>query len=107
MGHLAFAMYKPKKGKATELKKLLRSHLPLLLRLGLITKNGNHFVESENGTLIEIFEWTDAAAKKKAHNNPAIVKIWEKMMPLCDFPAMKDLPESKVPFPNFKVVKRK
>jgi len=102
---LTFAMYRPKKGKEKELKKILKNHFPTLRRLGLITENSAHRVESKNGTVIEIFEWKNAAAKKKAHTHPDMRAIWGPMMDICDFPTMKNLPESESVFPNFKVVK--
>lgn len=102
---LAFAMYRPKKGKSKELKKLLKNHIPTMEKLGLITKHSAHRVESKDGTVIEIFEWKGDAAKKKAHSHPQMRAIWGPMMEICDFPLMKDLPESKLFFPNFKLLK--
>jgi hypothetical protein len=104
MGKLAFAMYKPKKGKDAELLELLKDHLPTLRKYELITDKGSFFVKSGNGTFIEIFEWASEEAKNVAHQHPAIMKIWGKMMPMCEFPAMKDLPEAAKSFPNFEIV---
>lgn len=101
---IAFAMYQPKKGKSAALKKILKDHIPTLRRLELITKNSAYMVESENGTIIEIMEWKGAAAKKAAHQHPAIRAIWGKMTGICSFPAMKDLPEALHSFPNFNVI---
>ena len=105
MGQLAFAMYKPKKGKLAELKKLLKDHIPTLRKYELITNKGAFLVQSTDGTLIEIFEWASEAAKDAAHKHPAIMKIWGPMMPICEFPAMENLPEAAKSFPNFKVIR--
>ena len=100
----AFAMYKPKKGKSRELKKLLKDHIPTLRKLEFITENPAHILESEDGTIIEVFEWMDEAAKNAAHKHPAVRKIWGPMMDMCTFPAIKDLPEAQKSFPNFKLI---
>ena len=104
MGVLVFAMYKPKKGKEKELGALLKDHLPTLKKYELITGKDAFFAKSSNGTFIEIFEWASEEAKTVAHQHPAIMQIWGKMMPICDFPAMKDLPEAAKSFPNFELV---
>jgi len=98
---IAMAMYKPKKGKSEELKNILKEHLPTLRKMELITERPPLLLESENGTIIEIFEWTGDAAKDAAHKHPAIRVIWGKMMDICSFPSLKDLPEAKHSFPNF------
>jgi len=104
---LTFAMYQPKKGKSAQLKKILKDHVPTLRRLELITDNAAHMVESENGTIIEIFEWTGVKAKDTAHKHPEVRAIWGKMMDICSFPPMTKLPESGHAFPNFKVLNPK
>jgi hypothetical protein len=104
MGQLAFAMYKPKKGKLTTLKKLLKDHIPTLRKYELITDKGAFMIQSTDGTIIEIFEWTSEEAKNAAHRHPAIMKIWGPMMPICEFPHMEDLPEASRSFPNFKII---
>ena len=103
-GRLAIAMYKPRAGKSEELKKILSDHIPTLRKYELITSNSAFMVESSDGTIIEIFEWTHEDAKNHAHEHPAIRTIWGKMEGICDFPALKDLPESTRPFPNFSIV---
>ncbi len=102
---IAMAMYQPKKGKSGELKKILKEHLPTLQRLELITDRTPYVLESENGTIIEVFEWTGDAAKDAAHRHPAIRALWGKMMDICTFPALKDLPEAEKIFPNFRAAK--
>jgi hypothetical protein len=103
-GRLAIAMYKPRAGKADDLKRILTDHLPTLRRYGLITEHSAYMVESSDGTIIEIFEWTHEEAKNHAHEHPAIRTIWGKMEGMCDFPALKNLPEANTPFPNFAIL---
>lgn len=102
---IAFAMYQPAKGKSEELKQILKEHIPTLKRLGLITDSPAYMLESENGTVIEVFEWTGDEAKDIAHKHPAVRAIWGKMMDICTFPKMHDLPEANHSFPNFKQAK--
>ena len=101
---LAIAMYKPRAGKSEELKKILKAHIPTLRKYELITDSSAFTVESEDGTILEIFEWTGDDAKNHAHEHPAIRSIWGSMEGICDFPAFQTLPESKTPFPNFSVL---
>lgn len=101
---LAIAMYKPRPGKVADLKMILEDHLPTLRQYELITDHPAITAESSDGTILEIFQWTHEEAKNHAHEHPAIRTIWGRMEGICDFPALKDLPEGKHPFPNFSVL---
>jgi hypothetical protein len=101
---LAFAMYKPKEGKEQELEEILIQHIPLLREYGLISEKETHTVRSNDGTIIEIFEWISDESKEVAHQHPAMRSLWGKMMAICTFPTLSDLPESKKSFPNFTVI---
>lgn len=104
MKKLAFAMYKPKEGKAGELNEILKTHMPALREYGLMTDKEPFTALADDGTVIEIFEWASQEAIDMAHEHPAIRSIWGKMGPICDFVSMKDLPEAQHPFPNFDIV---
>lgn len=104
MGILAFAMYKPHEGKEAELNDILKSHIPTLKELGLITDREPVMLKAEDGTIIEVFEWASEEAVKMAHQHPAVGQLWGKMGPIATFPAMKDLPEAQKPFPGFDVI---
>lgn len=101
---LAFAMYKPMAGKSEYLKAILKDHIPTLQKLELITANTAYMLESGDGTIIEVFEWTGDEAKDIAHKHPAVRAIWGKMMDICSFPSMKELPEAERSFPNFNIL---
>lgn len=88
------------------LLKILKRHVPTLREYGLIRDTPAYMLESEDGTILEIFEWKDEKAKQAAHEHPAIRTIWGEMEGICDFPSLSDLPEAKTRFPNFKVVER-
>jgi len=101
---LAIATYKPKEGKDKELFELVKKHLPILHELELASKRGNFIAQSQDGTIIEVFEWTSLNAIHAAHQHPAVSDIWEKMTLIADFVPMSGLPEGQKPFPGFKVL---
>lgn len=101
---LVIAMYKPKQGKHQELETLVKKHVPALKEYGLITEREPLVFKSENGTVIEIFEWQSREASKKAHDHPAIAKIWEAMAVVGDFEKLGNLPEAGKVFPHFKML---
>ena len=34
--------------------------------------------------MIEIFDWVDEDASRRAHQRPAVSEVWESMGPLCE-----------------------
>lgn len=98
---LVIAMYRPHKGKLTELEALVRKHFLTLKEYGLTTERDSFIGRSEDGSLLEVFEWASAEAAEQAHDHPAIAKIWEAMGEVCDFGKLGDLPEAKNRFPHF------
>ncbi|HEY0740847.1 MAG TPA: hypothetical protein VGD40_05260 [Chryseosolibacter sp.] len=103
-GRLAIALYKPRAGKAEDLRTILKDHISTLRQYELITDAGSFTALCEDGTVMEIFEWTHEEAKNHAHEHPAIRTIWGRMEGVCDFPPLKDLNEAKHPFANFQVI---
>ncbi len=85
---------------------ILKRHIPTLRKYELIDDGPAYMLQSEDGTIIETFEWKDQKAKEVAHEHPAIRMIWGEMEGICDFPSLSDLPESKTRFPNFKVLEK-
>jgi hypothetical protein len=98
---LVIALYKPKAGKDSELEVLVKKHFPILKEYGLTTEHSSFIAKSSNGTFIEVFEWASESAATKAHDHPAVAKIWEAMALVCDFEKLESLPESKKAFPHF------
>lgn len=98
---VVMAIYKPKEGKIKELEKLIHEHFPTLKEYELTTSKDPFIGLSKDGTYIEIFEWASEQAAKKAHDHPAVAKIWEAMAMVCTFEKLESLPESKKPFPHF------
>jgi hypothetical protein len=101
---LVIAMYRPKSGKIAELESLVQKHFPVLRESGLTTDKDSFIGRSSDGTIIEIFEWVSLDAAQKAHDHPAVAKIWEEMGLVCDFGKLNQLPEAEQRFPHFEKV---
>lgn len=89
-----------------KLMDIVDRHIPTLREYGLIKDGHAYVLQSEDGTIIEMYEWKDEKAIAVAHEHPAIRTIWGEMEGICTFPSLSDLPESKKRFPNFTVIKR-
>ena len=98
---LVIAMYRAKPGKLQELESLVCKHFPLLQEYGLTTEKTPFIGRSADGTIIEIFEWASLETSKKAHDHPAVAKIWEAMAMVCEFGKLEQLAEAKNMFPHF------
>ena len=98
---LVIALYRPKAGKEKKLDELVAKHFPTLKEYGLTSGREPFIGRSEDGTILEIFEWKDIASSKKAHDHPAVAKIWEAMAMVCEFGRLDQLPEAKNMFPHF------
>ncbi|HLP55024.1 MAG TPA: hypothetical protein VK151_08340 [Fluviicola sp.] len=98
---LAIATYKPNAGQEAALMELVNKHVSILRELELVTDRDNYIAQSQDGTLIEVFEWTSTNAIRAAHEHPAIADIWEKMTLIASFNPMSALPEGQKPFPGF------
>ena len=104
MSEIVMAAYKPKAGKENELESLIKKHGPTLLELGLITSRPALTIKSKDGTYIEIMEWVDIEASEKAHEHPAVAKIWEAMEVISQFRKISDLEEAQTKFSHYEVV---
>ena len=95
---VVIAMYRPKEGKLKELEALVLRHFPTLKEYGLTTQSAPFIGRSADGTIIEVFEWASRAAAQKAHDHPAVAKIWEAMAIVSDFGTLKQMPEAEKMF---------
>lgn len=105
MGRYVIALYRPKPGKARQLRKVVRAHLPVLRAEGLATPAHSLVLVAADGTLLEIFEWKSDRAAERAHGNPAVRKLWADFDACCTFRRLADLKEAKEMFPHFTPVK--
>ena len=76
-GSISVACYKPKPGCEEVLLELVRNHLPPLRSEGLVTERPSILMRTADGTIVEIFEWVSQEAIAGAHQNPAVLDLWE------------------------------
>jgi hypothetical protein len=98
---VVIAMYRPKEGKTAELEALVKKHFSVLSDYGLTTEQKPYIGRSEDGSILEVFEWASQEAAEKAHDHPAVAKIWEAMAVVCEFGRLEQMPEAKNRFPHF------
>jgi hypothetical protein len=92
--------YKPKPGKEADLLQLTREHVPLLRAEGLATDRPVIACQAKDGTIVEVFEWV-AGGTERAHNNPAVMKLWQRYGAACDYVPLATLSESSTQFASF------
>jgi hypothetical protein len=90
---IVIVAYKPKPEK----KPLTREHVPLLRAEGLATDHPVTACQNKDGTVVEVFEWV-AGGTQRAHNNPAVMKLWQRYAAACDYVPLATHSES---FPQF------
>ena len=104
MGKIVIVGYKPKNGKAAELKTLMRTHLPRLKQAGLATDRESIIMEAADGTIVEVFEWLSEEAIQNAHKNPEVLKMWGEYAEVCDYVPVGSLTEAGSLFSSFEPV---
>ena len=103
MGDMVIVAYKPKEGMGGQLRELVKNHVPFLGRLGLVTDRKPMAMMSNDGTIIEVFEW-EVGGISKAHENVAVNELWEKFSKVCDYVPIGTLPEAQNIFSQFKPI---
>lgn len=101
MGRIVLACYRPKPGQQDALRALLRSHVPRLRSLGLVTERIPIAMEAKDGTCLEVFEWVSAEAIQNAHTNPEVLKMWGEFGQVCDYVPIAQVPEAANLFSEF------
>jgi quinol monooxygenase YgiN len=104
MGIVAICTYRPKPGRERDFLALLKTHLPTLRAEGLITAQPPLTARAADGTVVEVFEWASAAARRQAHENPAVQACWGKFDALADFVTLGSLAEAQRPFADFETI---
>jgi hypothetical protein len=104
MGRFVIVAYKPKPGKAEQLKEVLGKHLRVLATQGLVTDKVAYVMRSDDGTLVEVFEWLSAEAIEKAHSTPAVLALWSEFDAVCEYVPLASLAEARQMFAEFEAV---
>jgi len=101
VGRIVIAVYKPKAGMVAELKELMKTHVSILRSEGLVTDREAIMMQALDGTIIEVFEWVSKAAIESAHQNPAVLAMWQKYSAVCDYTPISQVSESQQIFSEF------
>ncbi len=101
MGRVVIIAYKPKIGKEEALKKLVKTHWPRLRQQGLVTEKEAYSLETQDGTLVEVFEWLSDYAIKTAHKNPTVQQIWREYAEVCTYTPLNNVAEAGHLFAEF------
>lgn len=102
MGQFVIAAFKPKTGMQQQLAAAIEKHWRVLRAENLVTDRPRYAMEAKDGTIIEVFEWRSSEAIEQAHHNPAVLALWAKFEPACEYVPLAGLPESQHPFSEFK-----
>ncbi len=105
MGVMVIACFRPKEGKDELLLEVVKEHLPVLRKEGLITDREGYAMKSKDGSIIEVFEWKNEEAIDKAHKSEAVLKLWKKFEEACEYIPVSEIEESKNMFPGFEPLK--
>ena len=101
MGRLVIAAYKPKPGREADLAALMETHVSTLRSQGLVTDRDSILMSAADGTLVEVFEWVSREAIASAHENRAVLEMWERYSQVCDYVPVSQLDEAQQPFSEF------
>ncbi len=97
-------VYRPKEGQTQGLLACIRDHLPVLRAEGLATDRPPLVLRAASGAFVEIFEWRSDEAIAQAHQNPAVLALWERFRACCEYIPLASLPEAQQPFSPFERV---
>ena len=101
MSVMVIACYRPKPGKEKALLTLVKEHLPVLRKEGLVGDDASLAGRAGDGAIVEVFVWKSQAAIEAAHKNPAVAAMWEKFGDACDYVTISDLAEAAQMFSPF------
>ena len=95
MSVMVIACYKPKPGKDDALLGVLKTHLPILRKEGLVGDGPSLCGRAKDGVVVEVFCWKSQGAIDAAHKNAAVGAMWEKFAEVCDFTVIADVEGAK------------
>ncbi|MCB9703034.1 MAG: 6-carboxytetrahydropterin synthase QueD [Myxococcales bacterium] len=102
---IVIATYRAREGEVDALLGILADHVPTLRRLGLATARPATLLRAGDGrTILEIFEWRDAAAAAEAHRRPEVAALWEALSARAEIVTLGELAEAGQRFPHFAAI---
>ncbi len=104
MGRIVIACYKPKKGKEKELEAMSQTHVERLRKEGLVTDRRPIIMKSNDGTIVEVFEWKSKQAIEAAHENAEVQKMWSEYAQICEYISPEGIAEFQNLFSEFEPI---
>jgi len=101
---IVMVAYKPKTGMENTLKELVKSHHARLKEQDLVTDRTPIMMQSQDGTIIEVFEWKSLDAIQQAHTNKVVGEMWAEFAQVCDYTPIGKLSESADLFANYTAI---
>ena len=101
---IVMVAYKPKPGKEGELKTLALDHHSRLKAEDLVTDRSPILMQSQDGTIIEVFEWKSAEAIKQSHINKAVGQMWQEFSQVCEYVPIGQVSESSNLFADYSCI---
>lgn len=99
---VVIACYRPRHGCQEALAQLVRTHVPRLRELGLVTEREPICMVAADGTVVEVFEWRSQEAIARAHEDPVVQALWKQFEALCEWLPVGSLPEAAELFSEFR-----
>lgn len=100
-GYVTIKAFRAKSGKENELENVMKTQWDSLNAAGLTTDRPILYAKSKNGEVVEVLEWKDKDAVKKAEDTPSLKTNWETIKSLTDLVPLATLPEAKDPYAAF------
>ena len=104
MGKIVVVAYQPHKGKEAELISLVKEHIPVLKKEGLVTDRKPVVMQATDNTIIEVFEWKSKEAINAAHYNPQVQAHWSRFSEVCEYKPAGSVREFSDLFSEFEAV---
>lgn len=93
--------YRPKKGKERDLENLVREHHAFLRNEDLVTDRMPVIMRTQEGIIVEVFEWKSAEVIQQAHAHPEVQALWARFAEVADYVPLGQLPEAQGLFAEF------
>ena len=101
MTRIVIAAFKPKPGAEEALIRLVEKHWQVLRGESLVTERPRIAMRSEDGTVIEVFEWASSEAIERAHTNPTVQALWAEFAGACEYVPLSQVVEAGTLFSEF------
>jgi len=101
MSRFVIAAFKPRPGMHAQLNAVVERHCRILRAEHLVTERPRHAMQAEDGTVVEVFEWSSAEAIERAHRSPAVLALWAEFEAACEYVPLGALAETQHPFSEF------